>query len=168
MIIGNKNTFAFEIAESSNNETRKINIIIGNTSLCVDDNSVYIPLFINNLNDSLKKIKETDFLTYTSYFNGKNCEETHKFIQSTRNEDSSNFDIENDGLYLTYHFMDWGPTTDNISCFLYQNNAQLLLSYEFWREEHLNKKGIGVDNCIAIDKQELISTISSVVVLLEK
>ncbi len=48
-IIGDKKVFAFEIGEKTSSQLQTVNIYIANRNICVDDNSVYIPQFINAL-----------------------------------------------------------------------------------------------------------------------
>ena len=168
MKIGNKDKFAFDIAENMEGGLRVVDIIIANRSICCDDNSVYVPQYIESLNTTLEELSKNDYTKHSICLENKSYEEIHRFIESTRDEDSNNYNIENDELYYIYRFMDWGPTTDNISSFLFPFNEKWVLTYEFWRKEHKNKEEIEVVNSIEVNTEELISTIREAIRELEK
>lgn len=48
-VIGNKEVFAFEIGAKTSHQLRKVNIYVANRNICVHDNSVYLPQFVNAL-----------------------------------------------------------------------------------------------------------------------
>ena len=57
MIIGQKETFAFEIGKETEKSLRIVDIIINNRYVCCDDNIVYVPQFISDLKYELPRIE---------------------------------------------------------------------------------------------------------------
>jgi hypothetical protein len=41
-----------------------------------------------------------------------------------------------DGSRQRFWFPDWGPTTDNIGGHVFRVGEQLVITFEFWRDEH--------------------------------
>jgi ABC-type transporter MlaC component len=90
-LIGDKESFAFEIADHSEGHMRVVDIWINGISICCDDNTVYLPQFIGSLDYFLSN--ELGLKKYGKYFHGLTPEEIHRFIESTRDEGSENYDI---------------------------------------------------------------------------
>lgn len=167
MIIGQKETFAFEIGEVTEKSLRIVDIIINNRYVCCDDNIVYVPQFITDLKYELSRIENLRNNKFQQYLNGKSITEIHKFIISTRHEESENYDLEGDEIYPYFRFMNLGPTTDNFSSFIFYKNNDLYITYEFWRETHTNKEEIGHVFFTKVKKDEIIQYISETINMLE-
>lgn len=168
MIIGNPKVFAFDVADRSENGLLVVNIYIGNRSVCSDDCSVFLPSYVNDIEYSLNALSKNDYEKYASYLVHKSYEGIHRFIYSTRSEGAENYGIENDEIYPLYSFMDWGPTTDNLVCFVFPHNDELILTYEFWRPEHMPSSEIGVVESVIISRQELTAVLSLAIKELSK
>ena len=133
-IIGNKNTFAFEIGafDSESKSLRIVDIWANNIRLCIEDNTIYIPQFVNDLIMETKKSYNVS--EFEKYLKGLSPEEMAHFVMSTRDEKSPNYDLCDDRIYPTYRFLDLGPTTDNITAFLFRQDDLAFLTFSFWRE----------------------------------
>jgi hypothetical protein len=158
---GDKATFAFEVGERVSGDLRTVNIFIGGRNICCDDNKPYIPQFIGSIARSAEGLKTIDeYLKFERCFSGMTVEEAHEFVKSTRDENSENYDIEDDKIYLTHSFMDWGPTTDNVTSFLLPVENKFFLTYEFWRETHEPASEIGRIYSMEVLPREIIEAIS--------
>ena len=134
-VIGDKTTFCFEIGEKSDSQMRVVNIFIGGENICCEDNSVYLPQFINSICLSANYIRrKIDYYKYINYFSGMTLEDAHNFLLSTRDSDSPNYNLENDDFYGCYRVFEWGATTDNVACFLVPLNGVLYLTYSFFSQ----------------------------------
>lgn len=66
---------------------------------------------------------------------GLSAEATHRrFRQHAGDDDESEADYQ---LRRTCRVLLWGPTTDNVLAYLFREEDQLVITLEFWREEHL-------------------------------
>ena len=154
--IGHPDRFAFEIGEYQcpNHSLRHVDIWAGGVRLCIDDNSVYLDQFTNDLADEIKRSYRTS--DFAKYLGGLTPVEMAAFVCSTREEGSANYDIEDDTIYPHYRFLDLGPTTDNLSAFLFRDTQRSFFVYSFWREA-LNKGGSEVYQVVELDFDEIIS-----------
>lgn len=169
MIIGNTNTFALDIgADYPENQIRKIDVVINNRWVCVDDHSACVPQFITSLELDIKRIRRSDFSKYNQYFTSLSVHEIHECILKTRTEGAEEFDIEDDRIYPLHTFMDWGPTTDNLTCFLIPKDKEIYLTHQFWREEHCIKSEIGVIHATKVGLEEVLGVLEKAVVVLKK
>ena len=169
MIIGNKSTFAFDIGEQDlGTELRTVDIVIGNQYVCCVDNSAFVPQFITSMQRDVNRILKNDWTRYQKYFEGKSISEIHEFILRTRTEGTEEYDIENDNIYPLHNFLNWGPTTDNLCCFIIAWNDRHFLTYQFWRPEHPNKSEIGKIQNVEIELTEIIKTIEEAIAALKK
>lgn len=168
MIIGNKDIYGFDLGKNESKSLKVVDIIIGNRYVSCDDNTVYLPQFINDVKSTLKSLQHIDYTTYDKYYKNKTIEEIHQFISSNWEEGSESFDIEDGQIYSLHRFMDWGPTTDNITSLLFLYKNELILTYQFWREGHDVKEEINRVNYIKVNKLNLIEILENLVHELEK
>ena len=154
--IGHPDRFAFEIGEYQcpNHSLRHVDIWAGGVRLCTDDNSVYLDQFTNDLAEVIKRsYRISDF---SKYLQGLPPVEMATFVCSTRDEGSANYDIEGDAIYPYYRFLDLGPTTDNLSAFLFRDAQRSFFVYSFWREA--TREGVAdTFRVVELDFDEIIS-----------
>lgn len=168
MIIGNKDIYGFELGNNESKSLKVVDIIIGNRYVSCDDNTVYLPQFINDVKSTLESLQHIDYTTYDKYYKNKTIEKIHQFISGNWEEGSESFNIEDGQVYSLHRFMDWGPTTDNITSLLFLYNNELILTYQFWREGHEVKEEINRVNYVKVKKSNLIETLENLVHELEK
>ncbi len=154
--IGDPNRFAFEIGDYQcpNHSLRHVDIWAGGVRLCIDDNSVYLDQFTNDLADEIKRSYcINDFALYLGRLTPV---EMATFVCSTREKNSPNYDIEGDSIYPFYRFLDLGPTTDNLSAFLFREAERSFFVYSFWRDA--SRKGLAETfQVVELDFNEIIS-----------
>lgn len=160
-LIGDKESFAFEIADHSEGDMKVVDIWINGISICCDDNTVYLPQFIGSLDSSLPN--ELELKKYDRYFIDLTPEQIHSFIESTRDEDSVNYDIEDDWIYPHHQFLDWGATTDNVTSFIFESNGETFITFSFWRDEHHNPDEINHVYKTTVDRIKLRQVLSEAV-----
>jgi len=169
MIIGNKSTFAFDIGQKRlETQLRTVDIVIDNRYVCCDDNTVFLPQFIASLEYDIDRIVENDWNKYHEYIKGKSIGEIHEFILRTRTEGTKEYDIEDDKIYPLHSLLDWGPTTDNLCCFIISWNDKYYLTYQFWRPEHHNKSEIGTIQNVQIELSEIKKTLEEATAALKE
>jgi hypothetical protein len=168
-LLGNKDIFAFEIGEKQKGEALlQVNIYIDGKNVCCDDNTVYLPQFYYTVKSTSEYLKKKiDYCKYEKYFWGKSTEEAHKWIESTNNENSAESNEFSDDIWKTYRFMSWGPTTDNVTCFLIPIHGTLYLTYRFWRETHTPIKEIEYVFGVEVTPFELIQVCEMALKILE-
>lgn len=107
-IIGDKRTFAFETSSSfvtgSANQFLKVDIFVADKLLTVVDNTVYVPQFLTSLESTTRFMRhDLSWLQYRDDLSGMNLTEAHLYLR------------KNEGWLK---FLNWGPTTDDVSCHL--------------------------------------------------
>lgn len=50
---------------------------------------------------------------------------------------------EDNRQYLSYRFMDWGPTADNVGMLLFREGGTAYLPFAFWRADHHQPAELG-------------------------
>ena len=166
--IGNVDSFAFRLGKIFKNDFRDVEIFVNGENLSTEDKQVNLPVFVTNLMHTLKLVETHNYSLYQNYFDRMSVGEMVKFIESTRNVDSVNFDIEDDFIYPHHIFLDWGETTDNISSFIVPYNNKIYITYEFWREsEDKIDSNIRNISSIEISLEEIISTLRKTILCLQ-
>jgi len=164
MIIGDLDTFAFDVGRKEGKDLRRVDVVIGGRYVCCDDRVVFVPQFSFDLERSLKKIQSQVAGQLENILGGRTPEEAHRFIVSTTSEESENFyKPELEEVWPTFRFMNWGPTTDNLTCFLLPLEGKLFITYEFWREEHQKQEEIGQVFVEIVEKSKLIQSLKNTI-----
>lgn len=157
MILGNENNYAFKIENDENKNFKIVDIIAQNRYLSCDDNSVYLPQFISSVEQEIENLEKKNYATYEKNHEHKSVVEIHKLMMEDENEE----------MFSLHRFMSWGPTTDNITAFLFVHNNELILSYEFWREGHEVKEEINHVFYLKVEKCELIGLLNKLLMEIE-
>jgi hypothetical protein len=161
-VFGDKSTFAFEIEEYTreSKNLRIVNIFVDRRNICCDDNTVYVPSFVNSLYSSANYLKKKiDYIKFEKFFFDKSVPEAHEFIKSTQDINSLNHQILGGEIYSFHQFLDWGTTTDNVTSFLIPIDGFLFLTCQFWRTNHHPEKEINVVFGAIVTPYQLIQTI---------
>ena len=104
-----------------------------------------------------------NFLKYSPVFENMTPEQAHKFISSTRNENSENYDFDNDRIYTCLRFLGLDETTDNFTSFIFFIGETLYITYEFWRKTHHDKEQIGKVNWFAHEEKEVFKVLKEAI-----
>ena len=125
MRYGSRHHFAIEIAsEAPEPEVRTVNIWGAGQWLTCDDNSAYVPVFASQLEHTARYLIASDRLAPP--WPNLNPEEIHRRLDAQ------------DDVRETYRFMNWGPTTDNVTAYVFRGRIDetVHLSFAFWRRDH--------------------------------
>jgi hypothetical protein len=60
---------------------------------------------------------------------------------------------EDDALRRRFRFFDWGPTTDNVEAFAFRDRDNMVITWQFWREEHLHEHPGHAETVFALEIQ---------------
>lgn len=151
--IGSRQTFAFEIAddESRHSDLRRVNVCAAGIHLTCDDDTMYIPQFLNSLTCDLDRlVYPSDRRRDTMPFTDLSPQGNHRRLLEIAEEDST--------AHLYHRFMDWGPTADNVSMHYFRIGDTIYLPFSFWRESHHNANELGNVFCATVALEELRST----------
>ncbi|UII26923.1 hypothetical protein LVD15_00355 [Fulvivirga maritima] len=169
MIIGDKSTFAFDIDDKEiGAKILTVDIVIDNQYVCYADNSAYVPQLIASMQGDVERILQKDWSKYVQYFERKSITEIYEFIFRTRIPETDEYDIEDDNIYPFYNFLNWGPTTDNLSCFIIPHHDSFFLTYQFLDTEHLIASGKAAIQSIPVNLSDLVSIINEAIAVLKQ
>ena len=146
---GNRSTFAFELGNFHEESTdlRTVDVYVNGRWLTCDDNVVYLPQFINSLNSDLDwVISPVGDKRDRPPFSDLSPVENHREMLRLADDDND--------LHLFHRFMDWGPTSDNVSMHMFRVDGIAYLPFSFWRETHHEPSELGkiFDGCLTLDE----------------
>lgn len=133
-IFGDKHRFAAEVGEWDH-ELCRVDIWAGGKWLTCDDNMAFVRQFRRDVLDTTGRLRSG--MTSALPFDGLSPQATHRRLMlraETDGESEADFEFRN-----RYRGLDWGPTTDNVTTHLFQDQDCSLLTLQFRREEHLLK-----------------------------
>ena len=124
---GERSKFSIELGEidpDSDSLLRIVDVYAAGQLLTTIDNVAYIPTFISSVNDDLEwamsdPITERGLIPFPEL----DIIENHKKILELAKYDNK--------LHLLHRFMDWGPTSDNISVHMFRNDGLAYIPFSF-------------------------------------
>jgi hypothetical protein len=136
---------------------RIIDVFVGGTNVCPEDNNAYVPQFRESIQVDLSKLKQLHSTKYQEYFSDLTPEKAHRKFKRFHDVGEPVEWIDGDALHEHFRFLDWGPTTDDVQSFLIPSEGTAYLTYEFWRPEHPRS---GRVEAVEIAIPELIETLA--------
>ncbi|MEV7558630.1 hypothetical protein [Streptomyces sp. NPDC089795] len=131
VVLGDKSRFAAEIGESG--PLRRVDLWAAGKWLTCDDNMAYVPQFRRDVLNAVAWLRSGEGAPLP--YAGLSAEATHRrFGRHAGNDDGSEADSRLSGRFRS---LLWGPTTDNVTAYLFREEDHLVITLEFWREEHL-------------------------------
>jgi hypothetical protein len=127
---GHRTRFAITVGEvpSDSGSLRRVDVWAANRWLTCDDNNVFIPHFARCLQHEIGYL-----LSDPQHRRGR----PHAALSVADNYRRLRADAETENTeYLTYRFMNWGPTADNVSMLLFREGGTAYLPFSFWRADH--------------------------------
>lgn len=139
--IGEQKSLKIEVGDfvDESKELCYIDIWIAGEKITLTDNVAFIEAIKSTVEDDF--YSEKNLSRFEKYFTDKNIPEIHKFIVSTRDSKSSNYDIENDELFRVHQVFDWGPNTDDVLCFFIIFESNAYITFEFV-DSSLNERNV--------------------------
>ncbi|MEU8679440.1 hypothetical protein [Streptomyces sp. NPDC048560] len=133
--------------------------------LTCDDNSVYVPQFRRDVLATASWLRSGAGSPMP--FAGMAAEATHRrLMHRARDHDVAEADY---GLRSEFQTLLWGPTTDNVTAHLFRDEGRLVITLEFWRQEHLlnHPEDAGVVFVAEIPTEEFVGILEDVVAFLD-
>ena len=130
-LIGNKETICFELGERAiegSPDLFKFDVWLIGHHITYVDNVAYLKCVVSVIECDLAD--EVKLKRYADYFIGMSPEEAHRFIVSTRDTNSEKYDIEGDEIYPNQNILNWGPNSDNVTCFVIPINGRFVVTLE--------------------------------------
>lgn len=131
-MIGDKLKVGFNVGENvgDSTELKEIEIWIAGQLVTFRDNIAHISTLAHSAQIDAERTRNLQ--RFNHYFSGRNEKEIHQFILDTRLSDIEFKD--SDEMFHEHQIFNWGPNTDDITCFLVLFNSQLYITAEFFRE----------------------------------
>jgi hypothetical protein len=132
---GQDTRFAITVGEilSDNGGSRCVDVWAADRWLTCDDNNVYVPHFAGCLQHAVSGL-----LVDPAYPRGR------PFSELSVAENYRRLRAEDDNTeFLSYRFMDWGPTADNVGMLLFREGGTAYLPFAFWRPDHHQPAELG-------------------------
>lgn len=133
---GERERFAFEIGppdcEGPTTGTRRVDVYAAGRWLTCDDNTVYVQQFVYSLEGSIGRLlRNPTFYKSVRPYPELSIEENFRQLLVEAEAGATG-----DYAYRDYLFMDWGPTSDNVSSCLFREGETVHIAFSFWRESH--------------------------------
>jgi hypothetical protein len=127
---GQLTRFAITVGEilSEDGHSRRVDVWADHRWLTCEDDNVYVPHFAGRLQRSLDSL-----LCDPQYRRGRPFPELS--VEDNYRRLLANAEADN-AEYLSYQFMDWGPTADNVGMLLFQEEGTAYLPFSFLRADH--------------------------------
>ena len=116
--IGSPDSLSFEINLGSNTHLRPIRVFVAGQEITVVDRNAHVPQFKESLHSELGRLEAFDPDRFAEYFDGEELRGRFQFLVDLRKEDSNPEYLNADLIFDYYRFLDWGPTTDDVTAFL--------------------------------------------------
>ncbi|GAA4227533.1 hypothetical protein GCM10022254_15440 [Actinomadura meridiana] len=128
--LGDRDRFAVEVGDEADQPLRRVDLWAAGHWLTRDDNMAFVEQFRRAVADTAGWVRSGQAEPLP--FPGVSPAAAHRrLLDGIR-------DLDDD--YPQFRPFDrWGPTTDNVLGFLFRDGDSLVLTFEFWREEHLRK-----------------------------
>ncbi|MEU6845626.1 hypothetical protein ABZ930_27500 [Streptomyces sp. NPDC046716] len=134
VLLGDKNGFAAEVGEWDG-ALGQVGLWAAGKWLTCDDNSSFASQFRRDVLDTADWLRSGQSSPLP--FEALPPEATHRRLMHRAGADD-----ETEAEYAfrsQFRVLNWGPTTDNVTAHLFRDADRLVLTTQFWREEHLIK-----------------------------
>ncbi|WP_225800273.1 hypothetical protein [Streptomyces sp. NK15101] len=158
VVLGDKLRFAAEIGEPG--PLRRVDLWAVGKWLTCDDNMAYGPQFRRDVLDTAAWLRSGEGSPQP--FAGLSAEAAHRrLVRSTTNDDESEAAYR---LHGRFRALLWGPTTDNVLAHLFREEDRLVITLEFWREEHLlsRPEDVGTVFVVEIPADEFVGILEDI------
>ncbi|MGW1463564.1 hypothetical protein ACWCPT_04305 [Streptomyces sp. NPDC002308] len=132
VLLGDKNRFAAEVGEWEHS-LRRVDLWAAGQWLTCDDNMAFVGQFRSDVVETVAWLRSG--ASSPLPFDGLSPEATHRRLMHRAGaEDETEEEYR---LRSWFRVLSWGPTTDNVTAHLFGDADRLVLTLQFWREEHL-------------------------------
>ncbi|MCT9005714.1 hypothetical protein [Streptomyces rhizosphaerihabitans] len=164
MLLGDRNRFAAEVGEWDNALCR-VDLWAAGKWLTCDDNSAFVSQFRRDVLDTAAWLRSGQ--GSPPPFGDLSPEATHRRLMhraGADDETEADYEFRNQ-----FRVLSWGPTTDNVTAHLFRDADRLVLTLQFWREEHLikNPEHAGEVFVVEIPTVEFVGILENLVAVLD-
>ena len=128
---GDRARFSVEIGEITPPSLRTVDLWAAGKRLTTDDNTVFLPTFIQFLRSTASRVRRRDVSPRP--FPERSAEETFQLLNA---DDETAFREQ-------FWLMHWGETVDNVTSYVYLDDDDLLIVFGYWRAEHPFPEDLG-------------------------
>lgn len=152
-MFGLRSRFGFVIGGSDparqTSRLRQVDIYAAGRWLTCDDSHAYLPHFADCMMQAVARLLDDDA--------GERFRRPYPELSPADNHRrlSAEADAGDNGAYLRYRFMDWGPTTDNVSAHLFVSDGIASIPFSFWRPDHHDPSELGQVFVAELPEREL-------------
>lgn len=134
---GQLTRFAITVGEilSDNGGSRRVDVWAADRWLTCDDNNVYVPHVAGCLQHAVRGLLSDPRACRGRPYPELSVEDNYRRLRAAAETDN--------GEYLSYRFMDWGPTADNVGMLLFREEGTAYLPFAFCRPDHHDPSELG-------------------------
>lgn len=159
VVLGAKHRFAAEVGEWDHG-LRRVDLWAAGQWLTCDDNMVFVKQFRLAALDTAGWLRSGQ--GSPPPFTGLSPEATHRrFMLRAGDDDETEAEYELRGRFQA---LSWGPTTDNVTAYLFRDGDYLTITSQFWREPPEKAAEIFVAE---IPVAEFVETLEDLVAVLD-
>lgn len=130
-VFGDRARFCVEIGEITPPSLRTVDLWAGGKWLTTDDNTVFVPTFINFLRSTAARVRRRDVSPCP--FPQCSPEETFRLLHA---DDDTDFREQ-------FWLMHWAETVDNVTSYGYLDGGDLLFVFGYRRAQHSFPEDVG-------------------------
>ncbi|WP_413431586.1 hypothetical protein [Crateriforma spongiae] len=149
-VIGEKRTFAFETApcdEYPSEPYLTVDIYVADKLLTIRDNVAYVPQFLGDVDATCNRMRHNlSWLQYRDDLADMNLTDAHLHLSNTEG---------------WLKFLNWGPTTDDISCHLIVYQDSLWITAFLYSENPDYETNTPIVHGVRLSPFDLIATLES-------
>ncbi|MEU9421006.1 hypothetical protein [Streptomyces sp. NPDC048272] len=163
VVLGDKLRFAAEVGEAG--PLCQVDLWAAGRWLTCDDNVAYVPQFRRDVLDTAAWLRSGK--GFPLPFAGVSAEATHRqLMHRAGDDDEPEADYR---LRSRFRVFLWGPTTDNVTAYLFREEDRLMITLGFWREEHLinHPEDAGAVFVVKIPAEEFIRILEGIAAALD-
>ncbi|MFC5201902.1 hypothetical protein [Streptomyces kaempferi] len=132
VLLGDKDRFAAEVGEREHS-LRRVDLWAAGQWLTCDDNMAFVRQLRSDVVDTVAWLRSGGGSPMP--FDDLSPKATHRrLMHRSGADDETEEEYEFRSQFQT---LSWGPTTDNVTTHLFRVADRLVLTLQFWREEHL-------------------------------
>ncbi|MFD3557319.1 hypothetical protein ACFWWA_35245 [Streptomyces goshikiensis] len=163
VLLGDKFRFAAEVGVPG--PLCRVDLWAAGRRLTCDDNMAYVPQFRRDVLNAAAWLRSGGGSPLP--FAGLSAEATHRRLMQRAGDDD-----EPEVAYRLrgrFQVLLWGPTTDNVTAYLFRQEDRLVITLEFWRGEHLlsHPEDAGAVFVVEISAEEFIEIFEGIAAALD-
>ncbi|MFD0692435.1 hypothetical protein [Actinomadura fibrosa] len=129
-LLGDKHRFAVEVGSWDGSALRRVDLWVADQWVTCEDNMVFVQQFRHDVARTAAGVRSGDIPGPP--FIGLSPAAAHwRLLAEIRDGEQ---ECER---FRFFGRWGWGPTTDNVTSFLWRDDDRLVITLEFWREGHL-------------------------------